>query len=129
MEVLLGYQGAPEKLTRTDQLLTPVLAEAKMCGSGQQVIPSFAKSISDGGWIDLEVAFAAGSGETPTPTSQFQLDEGKGTRRDSVLVCPNALAATTSCSFLPDRWSPPHIAVLAEFSITAWDANVANMES
>ena len=39
--VIYGYQGAesdPEKLTLTDNLLAPVLAEAKMCCAGQPVI-------------------------------------------------------------------------------------------
>ena len=73
-------KGDPDKLTLTDQLLTSVLAEAHMCCSGQlvilvghvnvdpSVIPSLAKSISDGGWIDLEKAFATGRGDAPTPT-------------------------------------------------------------
>ena len=101
LHVVYGCQGAegdPEKLALTDQLLTSVLAEAKMCCSGQPVIlvedlnedplvvPSLAKGIPDGGWIDLEQAFAIGRGDAPTPTCQFQLDESEGTRRAFALV-------------------------------------------
>ena len=61
-------------------------------------IPSLVKSKSDGAWIDVEKAFATGSGVAPTLTCQFQLDDGKGTRRDFALVCPFAMAPTTACS-------------------------------
>ena len=71
--VIYGYQGAgndPEKLQLTDHLFAAVLAEARMCCCGQPVIlagdfnadpiviPSLAKGISDGQWVDLERAFA-----------------------------------------------------------------------
>ena len=71
--VIYGYQGAesdPEKLTLTDNLLTAVLAGAKVCCAGQPVIlvgdlnadptiiPSLAKGIMNGHWIDVEHAFA-----------------------------------------------------------------------
>ena len=78
----------------------------------------------DGHWIDLEQAFATGRGVAPSRTCQFQLDEDKGSRRDFVLACPIALAATTACRVLPDRWFVPHFAVYAEFSLSAWDATV-----
>ena len=68
--------------------------------------------------------FAAGRGVAPTPTCQFQFDEGKGPCSDFALVCPSALAASTSCSVLPDRWFPPHFALFTELSLAAWDANV-----
>ena len=42
------------------------------------VIPSLAKGISDGHWIDLERAFATGRGVHPSSICQFQLDEDKG---------------------------------------------------
>ena len=88
------------------------------------VIPSLAKGIMDCHWIDLEQAFATGRGVAPSGTCQFQLDEDKGSRRDFVLACPIALAATTACRVLPDRWFVPHFAVYAEFSLSAWDATV-----
>ena len=60
----------------------------------------------------------------PSSTSQFQLDEDKGSRGDFLLACPIALAAATACSVLPDRWFTPHFAVSAELSLSAWDATV-----
>ena len=71
--VIYGYQCAerdPEKLQLSDRLFASVLAEARMCCAGQPVIiagdfnadptviPSLAKGIMDGHWIDLERAFA-----------------------------------------------------------------------
>ena len=131
--VIYGYHGAendPEKLQLTEHLFAAVLAEARMCCAGQPVIlagdfnadpiviPSLAKGISDGQWIDLEHAFAFGRG---VPTCQFQLDEDKGSRGDFLLACPIALAAASACYVSPDRWFTPHFAVCAEFSLSAWD--------
>ena len=81
------------------------------------VIPSLAKGISDGHWVDLESAFSFGRGVLPSPTCQFQLDEDKGSRRDFILACPIALAAASMCSVLSDRWFTPHFAVCAEFAL------------
>ena len=78
----------------------------------------------NGHWIDVEQAFAIGRGVAPARTCQFQLDEDKGSRRDFTLACPTAMAATTACCVLPDRWFTPHFAVLSEFSLSAWDATV-----
>ena len=137
--VIYGYQGAesdPEKLQLSEHLFAAVLAEARMCCAGQPVIlagdfnadptviPSLAKGIFDGHWIDLERAFATGRRVPPSSTCQFQLDEDKGSRRDFVLACPIALAAATACSVLPDRWFTPHFAVYAEFALSSWDATV-----
>ena len=137
--VVYGYQGAdndPEKLQLTEHLFAAVLAEARLCCAGQPVvlvgdfnveplvIPSLAKSISDGHWVDLEHAFSFGRGVLPSSTCQFQLDEDKGSRRDFILACPIALAAASMCSVLPDRWFTPHFAVCAEFALSSWDAVV-----
>ena len=137
--VIYGYQGAesdPEKLQLSDRLFASVLAEARMCCAGQQVIlagdfstyptviPSLAKGIMDGHLIDLERAFATGRRVSPSCTCQFQLYEDKGSRRDFVLACPIAMAAATACCVLPDRWFTPHFAVYAEFAFSAWDATV-----
>ena len=138
--VIYGYPGAendPEKLTLTDNLLTAVLAEAKVCCAGQPVILVLVTSMLiqlssllllrvfvNGHWIDVEQAYAIGRGVAPARTCQFQLDEDKGSRRDFTLACPIAMAATTACCVLPDRWFTPQFAVLTEFSLSAWDATV-----
>ena len=88
------------------------------------VIPSLAKGIMNGHWIDVELAFAVGSGVAPARTCQFHLDEDKGSRREFTLACPIAMAATTACCVLPDRWFTPHDAILTGFSLSAWDAAV-----
>ena len=120
----------------TDLLFAAVLAEARMCCCGQPVtlagdfnadpvvIPSLAKGISDGHWVDLERAFAFGRGVPPSSTCQFHLDEDKGSRRDFLLACPVALAAASACYVSPDRWFTPHFSVCAEFSLSSWDAIV-----
>ena len=41
-----------------------------------------------------------------------------------MLVCPDALAASSSCSVLSDRWFTPHLSLLTKFSLSAWDAKV-----
>ena len=137
--VIYGYQGAdndPEKLQLTEHLFAAVLAEARMCCAVQPVslagdfnadptvIPSPAKGISNGQWVDLERAFAFGRGVPPSSSCQFHPDEDKGSRGDFLLACPIALAAATACYVLPDRWFTPHFAVYAEFSLSAWDATV-----
>ncbi len=86
------------------------------------VIPSLAKGISDGHWVDLEHAFSFGRGVPPSSTCQFQLDEDKGSRRDFILACPIALAAASACYVSPDRWFTPHFSVCAEFSLSSWGA-------
>ena len=75
--VIYGYQGAesdPEKLQLSEHLFAAVLADAKMCCAGQPVIlvgdfnadptviPSLAKGIMNGHWIDVDQAFATGRG-------------------------------------------------------------------
>ena len=56
------------------------------------VIPSLAKGISDGQWIDLERAFAVGRGVPPLPLLvSSNLTKIKGSRRDFLLACPIAL--------------------------------------
>ena len=64
-------------------MFAAVVAEARMCCAGQTVIlvddfnadptviPSLAKGIMYGHWIDLEQAFATGRGVAPSRTCQF----------------------------------------------------------
>ena len=89
------------------------------------VIPSLAKGISDGHWVDLEHAFAFGRGVPPL----LLLVSSSWTKirvlvRDFLLACPIALAAASACSVSPDRWFTPHFAVCAEFALSSWDATV-----
>ena len=135
--VVYGYQGStddPHKLSLTNKLLEAVIGEARVCGVGQPVIiagdfntepsniPVIAKALYGGDLVDLESAFAAGKGASPSPTCRFDLDGAPGTRRDFFLVSPNALSAATECSVLVDRWFRPHFAISATFGIGAWSA-------
>ena len=137
--VIFGHQGAdsdPEKLALTEHLPASVLGEAKMCCAVQpvvlvgdlnadpSVIPSLAKGLSGGAWIDVEKAFAIGKGVAPVFTCQSRLDEDKGTRWDFTLACPIAFAATTACCVLSDRWFHPHSSIRTDFSLSAGDATV-----
>ena len=120
--VLYGYQGAsedPHKLALTNKLLQAVICEAHVCGIGQPVIiagdfnvdpgliPVVAKALRGGRLVDLEAAYAHGRGDLPAATCRFDLDRSNGTRRDFVLACPNALAASCGCRVLDDRWLAP----------------------
>ena len=89
------------------------------------VIPSLAKGIMDGHWIDLERAFATGRRVSPSYTCQFQLDEDKGSRRDFVLACPIAMAAATACSvFTRSLVHSSFCCSCGVYSLSAWDATV-----
>ena len=57
----------------------------------------------------------------------FRLDEEVGTRRDFLIACPNALAASTSCR-VTDWWFAPLFSVYAEFAIRKWTAQVPGPE-
>ena len=137
--VVYGYQGSsddPQKLLLTNKLFEAVIGEAKVCGTGQPVIitgdfnvepdvvPVVAKALQYGHLIDLDAAYSAGRGSPPSPTCRFSLDGAPGTRRDFFLVCPNALAASTDCQVLVDRWFRPHFAIYAQFGLGAWTAGV-----
>ena len=74
--------------------------------------------------FDLEAAFADGCGKLPATTCRFETDGPPGTRRDFFLVCPNALAASTDCRVLSDRWFRPHFGVVAEFRLGVWSEEV-----
>ena len=142
--VVYGYQGSSDnshKLLLTNKLLEAVIGEAKACGTGQpvviagdlnaepSVIPVAAKALQCGFLVDLDTAFSSGRGEAPAPTCTFDLDGASGTRRDFFLVCPNALAASTDCRVLVDRWFRPHFAIRAHFGLGAWSAKVQIVRS
>ena len=137
--VVCGYQGAEEdsdKLALTNKLLNAVLAEAQVVCGGQpvliagdlnanpEVISCLAKRIASGKFIDLALAYSTGSGCAPEVTCRFKLEEGAGSRRDFMVACPYALAASSACR-VTDRWFTPHFSILAEFSFQQWNAEVA----
>ena len=137
--VVYGYQGAEEdaeKLRLTDRLLQAVLAEAQVVCLGQPlliagdlnadpaVIPCLAKGMSAGRYVDLALAHSLGAGSTPDITCTFNRDDGSGSRRDFLVGCSNALAASHACD-VTDRWFLPHFSVLARFRIDAWMADVS----
>ena len=137
--VVYGYQGSsddPHKLALTNKLLDAVICESRACGTGQPVIisgdlnaepsvsPVAAKVLKCGDLIDLDEAYAGGGGVPPSPTCGFALDGAAGTRRGFFLVWSNALAASTNCEVLTDRWFRPHFSVCAWFSLVAWSAEV-----
>ena len=134
-----GYQGAEEdaeKLQLTDGLLQAVLGEAQVVCTGQPVliagdlnadpavIPCLAKGISAGRFVDLVSAFSLGEGKRPDATCKFRLDDCSGSRRDFILGCSNALAASTACK-VTDRWFPPLFSVFASFGTDGWSAEVS----
>ena len=106
--VVRGYQGSEEdseKLSLTDKLLRAVLAEGQVVCVGSplliagdfnadpSVIPCLAEGISSGRFVDPALAHSAG--KEPDMTCKFKLDECAGSRRDFVVACPRALAAST----------------------------------
>ena len=137
--VVYGYQGAEEgaeQLLLTDKLLQAVLAEAQVVCIGQPVliagdlnadpavVPCLAKGISACRFVDLALAYSRGAGIAHDATRRFSREGGACSRRDCIVGCPNALAASDAC-FVTDRWFTPHFSVLARFRIDAWMADVA----
>ena len=137
--VVYGYQGAEEdadKLQLTDRLLQAVLVEAQVVCVGQPmlnagdlnadpaVIPCLAKGIFAGRYVDLALAYSQGAGLAPVVTCRFSREEGTGSRWDSFVGCPGALAASQDC-FVTDQWFTLHFSVLARFCIGSWMADVA----
>ena len=88
------------------------------------VIPCLAKGISAGKFVDLALAYSSGAGVQQVTTCKFKREGGAGSRRDFIVGCPNALAASDAC-FATDRWFTPHFSVLACIRIDAWMADVA----
>ena len=74
-----------------------------------QYFPCVAKSIASSYWTD--------EGEEPDATCRFDLDEGKGTKRDFFLASPLAFAASSGCKVLE-----PHFGLLCEFAVSPWTA-------
>ena len=74
------------------------------------VIPCLAKSKTSGRFVDLALAYSVGAGMEPDTTCKCELDECAGSRRDSVVACPCALAASGACR-VTDRRSTPHFSL------------------
>ena len=55
---------------------------------------------------------------------KFRLEDCAGSRRDFILGCSHALAASTVCR-VTDRWFPPHFSVFACFGVDGWSVEVS----
>ena len=75
------------------------------------IIPCLAKGIAAGRFVDLALAHSIGAGKEPEVTCRFRLDDCAGSWRDSIVACPNALAASCTCH-VTDRWFTPHFPIL-----------------
>ena len=73
------------------------------------VVPCLTNGISAGRLVRLALAYSVGSCVEPDMTCELKLDWCAASRRDSVGACRNALAASSSCRVLADRWFSPHI--------------------
>ena len=87
-------------------------------------IPSLAKGISAGLWVDLEASWAFASGGELAVTCKRTWASDSGNRRDFQIGCPLCAAAVGSCSVLPERWIQPHLAVRSCFASERWTAKV-----
>ena len=87
-------------------------------------IPSLAKGMSAGLWVDLEYSWAFALGREPSVTCKRTWESDSGNRRDFQIGCPLCAAAVRSCSVLPDRWIQPHLAVQSWFEAERWTARV-----
>ena len=88
------------------------------------MIPCLAKAISAGRFVDLALAYSLEEGKRPAATCKFKLDECSGPRRDFILGCPNAVAASTAC-MVTDLCFSPHFCLFATFGINGWSADVS----
>ena len=130
--VVYGYQGDAEKLGLTDQLLGAALCELAVVARGQPCvlagdinveptkIPCMLKGIMDGLWFDLQGAWSSASGVEPGVTCKKDWASSGGNRRDFILGCPLAAAATGGCWVDDSRWIQPHFAVVASFRGDRW---------
>ena len=75
-------------------------------------------------FFDLALAHPVGAGKDPDATCTFKLDECAGSRRDPVVACSNALAASTAC-WMTDRWFSPQFSFFVDFSVRQWTAEVS----
>ena len=131
--IVYGYQEAeedPDELGLTDKLLQAVFAEAQVVCIGQPLLTAGdlnadpvlihceAKGISAGRFVDLALAYSLGAGKKPDATCRFRREDCAGSRRDFILGCSNALAASTACMVTDRCLAPPHFSVLACFCLS-----------
>ena len=62
--------------------------------AGPAVIPCLAKGISAGRFVDLPLAYSLGAGVKLDATCKFKREDCVVSRRDFIVGCPNALAAS-----------------------------------
>ena len=74
-------------------------SRAWMVWINRSMSPCLAKGPSAGRFVGLGLAYSAGAGLEPDMACRFSLDEGDGSRRDSVIACPHALAASVLSVF------------------------------
>ena len=87
-------------------------------------IPSLAKGITAGLWVDLEARWAFASGSEPAVTCKRTWASDFGNRRDFQIGCPLCAAAVRSCSVSVERWIQRHLAVMSWFGAERWTAKV-----
>ena len=90
-------------------------------------IPCLAKGISAGLWVDFGEAWALAAGLHPAPTCKRSWTAAGGHRRDFILGCPLAAAATLSCRVQEYRWIAPHLAVRALFDYGRWSLGLLSL--
>ena len=87
-------------------------------------IPCLSKGFSAGLWVDLDAAWSDAEGQLPTVTCKRSWVSTGGSRRDFLVGCPLAAAASLSCSVSAGRWLQPHFDVSATFDCDRWSCRV-----
>ena len=73
---------------------------------------------------DLALACSLAAGWKPDATCKFRREDCVGSRRDFIVGCSNAFAASIAC-WVTDRWFTPHFSVFASFCINNWTAEIS----
>ena len=79
-------------------------------------IPSLAMCMEQGGWVDLESAFASGHGRQPTGTCKVGWTSD-GICRDFLVARPLPLTSALNCSVDQERWLKPHFPIKATLDV------------
>ena len=105
----------PKKLALTELLFQAVLCEARALGNGQPIVITggfnvqpvkkhcLAMCMEQGGWVDLEAAFASGQDYQPTSTCKVSWTSN-GTRRDFLVASSLALISAVHCWIDQEKW-------------------------